>query len=270
MNPIPSAHFSRLFIVLASAFAIVGMSALGVSQEPPVADWSPPLGEPLPLAQMVLTTEGEEVPLQEYFWDQPVILMLGYNRCPMLCAEQVRGYMEAAGALSMRPGRDYRFLFFSIDPEEPAELAAEAESNLRRALQADADAVHFLRGSAETVREITQATRFEYSTVGDGPEFAHAAGLLVASPPGTMTHAFFGIRYPTGDLELALAEAGHGTVGSLGDKLLLLCYHYDPMTGRYGLAINRVLTVGALATIGGLGVFVAWSQRRARRSAMEA
>ena len=53
------------------------------------------------------------------------------------------------------------------------------------------------------------------------------------------------------DLRLALTEAGEGAAAdSCSDQLLLLCYHYDPQTGRYWLAIIWTL----LASRGGVTV----------------
>jgi protein SCO1/2 len=93
---------------------------------------------------------------------------------------------------------------------------------------------------------------------------------MVATPEGVLSRYLYGIEYITRDLRLALVEASRGEIGSLVDQVLLLCYHYDPTTGRYGLAIMAALRAGGMATVGLIIGFVLLSlrrERRARRSA---
>ena len=76
-----------------------------------------------------------------------------------------------------------------------------------------------------------------------------------------------GLRPQPTDLRLALTEAGKGTIGSFGDQLLLLCYHYDPETGTYSSLVWGMLRVGGVLTVAGLGGFLGlafWRERRAR------
>ena len=54
-------------------------------------------------------------------------------------------------------------------------------------------------------------------------------------------------------------------IGSLADKLLLMCYHYDPKSGRYSPAITRILRGGAALTLLGLVSFIVVMLRRERR-----
>ena len=63
----------------------------------------------------------------------------------------------------------------------------------------------------------------------------------------------------------ALVEASAGKVGTPVDALLLYCYHYDPMTGRYGLAIMRTIRMAGAATVLAIGAFILVMVRRERR-----
>jgi protein SCO1/2 len=47
--------------------------------------------------------------------------------------------------------------------------------------------------------------------------------------------------------------------------LLLFCYHYDPATGKYGLAIMNIIRLAGLITVLGLGLFMGVMFRRDRR-----
>jgi protein SCO1/2 len=87
----------------------------------------------------------------------------------------------------------------------------------------------------------------------------------VLTPQGVLSRYFYGLEHPPGDVRLALVESSGGRIGSLVDQVLLLCYHYDPTTGRYGLAIMSTLRALGLLTVAGIAGFVAWMVRRARR-----
>src|SRR5262245_7960674 len=96
-------------------------------------------------------------------------------------------------------------------------------------------------------------------------QFAHPSGVVVATPDGRLARYLFGIEYGARDLRFALVEASAGRIGSVADSFLLYCYHYDPMTGRYGLIIMRALRVAGVMTVLALGFFVAFMLRRERR-----
>ena len=42
-----------------------------------------------------------------------------------------------------------------------------------------------------------------------------------------MSRYLYGMQYKARDMRLALAEASEGKLGSVGDKVLLYCFHYD-------------------------------------------
>jgi protein SCO1 len=87
----------------------------------------------------------------------------------------------------------------------------------------------------------------------------------VLTADGQVSRYLFGVEYAPRDLRLALVEAGAGKVGSAIDQLLLLCFRYDPATGRYStLVLNSVRGAGAL-TVVALLVFVFVMRRRERR-----
>ncbi|KAF0096264.1 MAG: electron transport protein SCO1/SenC [Puniceicoccaceae bacterium 5H] len=234
---------------------------------PPNVEWTQNIGDTLPLDTPVINTDGETVALGSYFDDGPVVLIFGYNRCPMLCGEVIQGVLQVSNDLDWKAPDDYEVLFFSVDPTEDAKLAADAEDNANRAYADDADAGawHFLRGSPEAVEKLTEAAGFGYQYMKDTNEYAHPSGFLVSEPDGTISKYFFGVRFDRQAVRLALADSSQGKLGSPTDKLLILCCQYDPMTGKYGLAIHRVLKVGAGLTILALGGFIVLNLRRERK-----
>jgi protein SCO1/2 len=54
-------------------------------------------------------------------------------------------------------------------------------------------------------------------------------------------------------MRLALVAAGQGHVGSLGDRIRLLCYGYDPVRGIYTERITLMLEIAAAITVAALG-----------------
>ena len=51
------------------------------------------------------------------------------------------------------------------------------------------------------------------------------------------------------------------------DQALLYCYHYDPVSGKYGLAIMGVIRLGGMLTLVVLGGSIFLALRRERRQA---
>jgi protein SCO1/2 len=81
--------------------------------------------------------------------------------------------------------------------------------------------------------------------------------VVVITPDGKISRYLTGIDYAARDVRLGLVEASQGRIGSPSDQVLLLCYRYDPLTGRYGLAVSRAIQFAGIATflglIGGIG-----------------
>ena len=88
---------------------------------------------------------------------------------------------------------------------------------------------------------------------------------MMATPEGKLARYFYGIDYPPTDLRLGLVEAAEGKIGSPVDQLLLLCYSYDPLTGKYGLIIRNALRIGGVATVLVLATFIVLMLRRDRQ-----
>jgi protein SCO1/2 len=89
--------------------------------------------------------------------------------------------------------------------------------------------------------------------------------VIVLTSEGRLARYLFGIEYGPRDLRLALVEASAGKVGTPVDALLLYCYHYNPMTGRYGLVIMRAMRIAGAATVFALAGFIFIMLRREKR-----
>ncbi len=94
---------------------------------------------------------------------------------------------------------------------------------------------HFLTGKQDAIKRLADAVGFHYKYDPITKQFAHASGIMVLTPEGKMARYYYGIDYKPRDLRLGLVEASTNKIGSPADELLLFCFHYDPMTGKYGL-----------------------------------
>jgi protein SCO1 len=226
------------------------------------------LDQPVPLDTTFLDESGRTVRLGTYFGKRPVVLLFAYYDCPMLCTQVINGLASALAVLSLEPGKDFEIVTVSFDPRDtPATAAAKKAVYLERYKHAGAaEAWHFLTGQPASIARLTKAAGFRYVWDKQTQQFAHPTGVIVLTPDGRLARYLFGIEYGPRDLRYAIVDASEGKVGNAVDALLLYCYHYDPTTGRYGVAIMRVLRLAGLATVFALGTFIFVMVRRERTS----
>jgi protein SCO1/2 len=176
--------------------------------------------------------------------------------------------ISSLDVLALDPARDFEVVAISFHPREtPAMVAAQKMVLLDRYDRPGAaDGLHLLTGDQASIDRVTKAAGFRYVWDSDTQQFAHPAGLIVLTPDGRLARYLFGLEYGPRDLRFALVEASAGRIGRVVDALLLYCYHYDPMTGRYGLVVMRALRLAGGATVLALAAFVAIMIRRDRRS----
>ena len=224
------------------------------------------LDERVPLDVEFRDDQGRIVPLGEYFGRKPVVLAFVYYDCPMLCTMILSSITSSLGVLSLDAGTDFELVMVSFDPREKPDLAArkKAEYLQRYDRPAAAAGWHFLTGDPPSIERLTQAAGFRYTWDDETQQFAHPAGIVVLTPDGRLARYLFGLDYGPRDLRLALVEASEGRIGTAVDAALLYCYHYDPMTGRYGLVVMRVLRIAGAATVLALGTFIFVMVRRER------
>ena len=202
-----------------------------------------PLGAKIPLKLDFVDADGRRVQLSDYFGHHPLILHLVYHQCPMLCKVSGRGLMTALDSLSLKPGNDFSILTVSFDPRDGPEQSAAARRMMRDHSGRDSleHGWHFLTGDQPTITKLCEAVGFQYKYDESTGQFAHATGVFVLTADGTLSRFLSGVDLSPRDLRLAIVEASDGRVGTASDQVLLLCYCYDPSTGKYGLAIMGML-----------------------------
>jgi protein SCO1 len=231
------------------------------------------LNAQIPLELKFFDESAEPVPLQRYFQQKPVILVLVYYGCPMLCTQTLNGFAKSIRTTTLQPGGDFEIVAVSFDPKETPALAAEKKRKYLHSfgLNGTASGWHFLTGNASEIAALTDAAGFRYSCDPDTGQYAHASGIMVLTPQGRISRYFFGIEFSPRDLRLGLVEASANKIGSLVDQVLLYCYLYDPKAGAYGLVIMKIVRIGGVITVFCLATFIFLMLRRdAKRPSADA
>jgi protein SCO1/2 len=251
---------------------ILFMPVAWASQGPPPppdltrrAGFDQRLGARAPLDARFLDAEGRPIDLRTLADGRPLLLALGYYRCPNLCDVVLNGMAHTLARLDLRPGRDFEVAFVSIDPAEtPADARRIRAMLMRMHPDAHVPHWHFLTGDQASVTALARATGFRYFYDPRLRQYAHAAGQVAITPDGKVAQYFLGVSWPPASLRLALVDASRGRLGNLVDRLVLLCCGYDPATGRYSLAIGRAMQVLGVAFVLALTGWLLWMKARAR------
>ncbi len=227
------------------------------------------LNEQLPLELTFRDEKGEVVELQEYFHTKPVILSLVYYKCPMLCTQVLNGMVETFRTMKMTAGKEFEVVTVSIDHHETPEMAAEKKETYveEYGRPGVAEGWHYLVGDSLAIKRLADAVGFKFVYDQPTKQFAHASGIMVATPQGKVARYLYGIEYGAKDLNFSLMEAAQEKIGSAVDKILLLCYHYDPTTGKYGLVVANLLRAGGALTVVLIAAYVVFNIRREKRKA---
>jgi protein SCO1 len=228
------------------------------------------LDQQVPLDLAFKDETGRDIKLHEYFHQgRPIILVLAYYECPMLCTQVLNGLVTTLRPLKFNVGQEFDVVVVSFDPKETPGLARDKKAayvdDYKR--PGTERGWHFLTGSQASIEAVTNAVGFKYKYDEAIDQYAHAAGITVLTPEGKVSRYFYGIEYSTRDLRMGLVDASANKIGTLADRVMYLCYHYDPSTGQYGLLTMRLLKAGGLLTMATLGTFWAVMIRRERRKA---
>ncbi|MBK7876167.1 MAG: SCO family protein [Planctomycetes bacterium] len=246
------------------------------------------LGAELDLSLRFLDEEGRSVELGDYFGKKPVLVTPVYFGCPQLCTQVLNGLVDGLKEMSLEPGRDFEIVTFSINPLEKPELAREKKAAYLELLGKPeaASAWHFLcadpaqntapaEGESSdrawhnsSVDALTSKVGFRYGYDYEIEQYAHAAGVVVATPEGTVSKYLYGIRFLPRDLRLSIVDSSNGKVGTIADQLFLwICYHYDPLSGKYSFAVVNTVRALSVLTVLALIAYMVINLRRERAAA---
>jgi len=218
----------------------------------------------LPLDLSFSDDQGKVRTLRSFFGKRHVIIAPIYFDCPMLCSQFGNGLLRSLNALSLNVLDDFEVIFVSFNPKDDV-VGAQTKLKVLAAgyrEKSKRTGFHVLTGDEKSVSALMNSLGFQYAYDPVSKHYAHASMMAVATPTGKISKYFFGIDFNVRDLKFSLIEASSNKVGSLADRLLLFCYHYDPAKGKYGFAIQRVIQVAGISTVLGLLTFVGMALRR--------
>jgi protein SCO1/2 len=259
----------RIFLCIFIAAAINSRADTPQAQIAARAGLDQHLNAQVPLDLTFRDEHGHAVRLGDYFGSKPVILALAYYECPNLCTLVLNGVLQTAQDLRFDAGKDYQIVVVSFDPRERPALAAAKKQiyTQRYGRPHSADGWHFLTGTEPAIAQLANAVGYHYAWDAATRQFAHPSAIMIMSPTGKVSRYFPGIEYPPRDVRLALLEASNNQIGSLADRVFLLCFHYNPSTGRYGLLISRIMQIAGTGTALLLCGYVVVMIRRERPAA---
>jgi len=239
------------------------LSRIGIDQR---------LNHHVPLDLPFVDENGKDVTLGDYFGKRPVLLAMVYYECPMLCTQVLNGVTGALKTINFDVGKQFDVVAVSINPREGPGLASQKKAAYveRYGRAQTAGGWHFLTGKEENIRKLAAAVGFRYEYDEETKQYAHGAGVELITPKGKIARYFYGIEYAPRDLRLGIVEASEERIGSPIDTALLLCLHYDPMTGKYGPTALTAVRIGAVLTIVAFAAFLFVSLRRERDSGRQA
>ncbi len=226
-------------------------------------------GADLPQNLVFHDQTGREVTLGSYLdGTHPLVLVMAYYECPMLCSIVLNAVMQASHDVDWTIGKEFRVVTVSFDKRDDVAAAMAKRKAYVEAYGRpipDERGWDFLIGDEQSSRALADAIGFHYRWNPDTNQFAHAAGAFVFTPAGKLSRTLWGIQFPPRDFRLALVEASEGKLGTAWDKVLLFCFHYDPNGKGYSLAIMKLLRIFAGSTIIILGAVLLRFWRRERR-----
>jgi protein SCO1/2 len=250
-------HFIAITLVmLVGVFALLTSSTVSAQGHvPPIAPgtirYDQNVNAQLPLDVELVDETGKTTTLRQYFGTKPVILIFAYYNCPMLCTLALSDLAQNLKMMEGSAGKEFEVLTVSFNARETPQMASVKKAVYLRIYDRPGVAVgwHFLVGKQPAIDRLTQVAGFHYQYDPVSREYAHPTGVIVLTPEGKIERYIFGIDYNATDLRLALLDATDRKMAGPIDQIFLLCYHYDPVTGQYTLAIENILRVAGLVTV---------------------
>jgi protein SCO1/2 len=243
--------FNKVYLTASLLFAVFATNAFSdttqqqTGQEVGIEE---KLGEQVPLDASFFDETGQPVNLKSLI-NKPTILMLVYYRCPGICSPLMNSVSVVIDKMDMEPGKDYNLISISFDPTETYVTAAPKKFNYfdQMKKKIPADSWRFLTGDSINIARVTNAVGFHFKKQGN--DYMHGTTIIALSPEGKVTRYLYGIDFLPLDVKLALTEASEGRTGPGINKLLKICFAYDPASGKYVLSMTRVIGGGMLLAV---------------------
>ena len=196
------------------------------------------LGTTIPMDLKFVNDKFQAVTLRQLI-NKPTILSFVYFDCPGLCSPLLEGLGDVIQKTDMVLGKDYQVITVSFNYRDTPEKAKEKKKRFtERYAKGKSDGWIFLTTDSATIFNITHATGFITKAVG--LDFVHPSAIIAVSPQGMITRYLYGITFLPIDFKMSLVEANKGQPRPTIQKVMLLCFSYDPQGQRYSLDVLKI------------------------------
>jgi protein SCO1/2 len=251
------------------------------------------LGAQIPLDLVFRDENDQPITLRECMNGKVTILVPVYFRCPMLCTQVLNGLLDGMTHIKdMSVGEQFNVITVSMDPKEHGDLGRAKKGHYvdRYGRPGAENGWRFITGKKEAIGQLLDTVGYRFEFDKAFKEYKHPSGIILLTPDGRVSRYFFGVGYddappdnipirdaegktyvpppPTWNtLRLSLVEASEGKLGTLADKLTLMCYRFEHLNQGYALQVMNVVRLGGAVTlfaVAGYVTFALWRERRKR------
>ena len=196
------------------------------------------LGATIPLDLKFVNDKFDTVTLKQLI-NKPTILSFVYFDCPGLCSPLLEGVGDVIKKTNMELGKEYQVITISFNYRDTPQKAKEKKNRfVERYSKGKGDGWIFLTTDSATIFKITDATGFKTKAVG--LDFIHPSAIIAISPAGMITRYLYGITFMSNDFKMAIIEANKEQPRPTIQRVLLLCYSYDPENKRFALDVTKI------------------------------
>ena len=202
-------------------------------------------GQFIDLSLKFKDSPGPSIPLEKLFTGSAVLMTVVYYNCPSLCNFHLNGLFDAMQKIPQTAGKDYTFVTVSMDARETPALAQAKKAAYLKEFNRSGQKAHFLTGSSENIKTLTESLGFPFRWDESTNQFAHSPVAYLLSPKGQILRYLYGVEFEPETLKLSLVEASKGKIGTLTDRIRLFCYRFNPGENRYTLYAYNIMRAGA-------------------------
>ncbi|MFN3976921.1 MAG: SCO family protein [Aquificaceae bacterium] len=193
------------------------------------------------VADITFTAEdGKTYRLYDFIKGKPTALILAYYTCDAACPLIVKSALQATKNL----GKDANLLVLSFDKEDKLEDLKK----FKEQLGVSNPKWTFGIMSEENIKRLTKSLGYKFFYSRQDRVFVHPNVVIFIAPDGKIVRYLYGISPKERDFRIALAEAEtfRITKNTIVDVAYMVCYRYDPNTGKYGLNPALIFAFGGL------------------------
>jgi len=225
--------FPALFLCL------VHVLAFGQADIPIQIPFDEKQGEYVDLDVSLINEQGERVLMKDLL-GKPTILNLVYFQCPGTCSPLMWGIAKFIEQVDLKPGEDYQILTISFDHTENINMGIQKKANYVSSLKNKelAEGWHFFVSDSANIARLTQSAGFNFQWVVN--QYSHPTGLIALGADGKITRYLRGIEFLPFDIKITLIEAASGKIGPSINRLLAICYSYDPKGNQFVFNVTKV------------------------------